>query len=154
MKTLYTVTFLAVALLWAVPTRAQTPQDVRYKPFDPDPSLPWRRAEHSGPLEHDWYQMDFTSTSMPPAKLSECSITVEGPPDNYFVHRTAMQHQSNRICAIDWYVGELLVIAGSKQIVKCQDATSPPQPPPTPNAIVNYSYNSTCSFGASLISGP
>jgi hypothetical protein len=152
MKPLYTVAFLAVALLLAPPIRAQS-QGVSYKPFATDSPPPWRRAEQPGPLQHAWYAMDFTSTSMPAQNLSDCSITVQGPPDNGFVHRIGMQHHSDRICAIDWYVGQLLTVAGSKQILKCGDS-SPPPDPPNPTVIVTYSYNATCSFAPTVASTP
>jgi hypothetical protein len=65
MKYLCTVAFLVVALLLAPPARADS-QDVVYKPFAWDPPPPWRRGERPGPLQNDWFAMDFTNSSIVP----------------------------------------------------------------------------------------
>lgn len=151
MKPFYAVAFLAVALLSASPARAES-QDVTYQPFAYDPTAPWRRGEHPGPLQDDFYAMEFTNTSMPRQKLSSCSITVEGPPSNYYVNFTKMQHTSGRICAMNDYVGPLLMVVGSKQIVKCADSTQPP--PSNPLVIVTYSYDFSCPSPLAVAATP
>lgn len=138
MKILRSAIFLVASLLSATVAADDL---VVYYPLQANPS-PWYNAEAPGPLKNKWYTIDFPGLSAQQIDdLSSCSITVYGPPTNYFVYTVSMYQDTTRICSIDRTIGPLLVQPESAQIAQCQIPSGS-----FSALMVDYSFSWRCPY--------